>query len=251
MPTNNTENVYTHEYEDTGAPIPGTRIGYDNSETGLEATNMQAAIDELDGKIKASDEASEITYDNTESGLEAENVQDAVDELSEVKVDKASIEECYLLIDEASIDNVLADAVGGSTFANAFTDHKLREAIGTRLTQILTSDDLYIEITGMYIGGSDFVNFLNVRKQEKLRNRNDVNLFNEDLHFVGTLINSTNPATANVLFSRLIINGVTSQYQGTALTSTLNTTPALTNASLLEDTATREFSVLYKLYKKV
>ena len=81
MPTNNTENIYSTEFENDPNPIPSTKVGYDNSESGLEATTVQGAIDELDSKIKASDEASEITFDNIESGLEAENVQAGIDEI--------------------------------------------------------------------------------------------------------------------------------------------------------------------------
>ena len=82
MPTNNTENIYSTEFENDPNPIPSSKVGYDNTESGLEATTVQGAIDELDSKIKASDEASEITYDNTESELEATNVQSAIDELN-------------------------------------------------------------------------------------------------------------------------------------------------------------------------
>lgn len=85
MPTNDTENIYSTEFENDPTPIPSSKIGYDNTESGLEATTVQGAIDELDSKIKASDEASEITYDNTESGLEAENVQDAIDEILNIE----------------------------------------------------------------------------------------------------------------------------------------------------------------------
>lgn len=87
MPTNNTDNIYSTEYEDSGTPIPSTKIGYDNTVSGLEATTVQGAIDELDSKIKASDEASEITYDNTESGFEATNVQGAIDEAASIVTD--------------------------------------------------------------------------------------------------------------------------------------------------------------------
>lgn len=56
-------------------------ITYDNSASGLTATNVQAAIDELDTAIEGQDEASEISYDNSTSGLTATNVQDAIDEV--------------------------------------------------------------------------------------------------------------------------------------------------------------------------
>jgi hypothetical protein len=56
------------------------QVTYDNTTSGLTASNLQAAIDELDTRLEGQDEASEIQYDNTTSGLTATNVQDAIDE---------------------------------------------------------------------------------------------------------------------------------------------------------------------------
>ena len=53
---------------------------YDNTESGLDSTDVQGAIDELAAGAGGSTAAT-TTYDNTESGLEAENVQDAIDEV--------------------------------------------------------------------------------------------------------------------------------------------------------------------------
>lgn len=53
MPTNNTDNIYSTEYEDSGTPIPSTKIGYDNTVSGLQATNVQGAIDEVAGDVTA------------------------------------------------------------------------------------------------------------------------------------------------------------------------------------------------------
>ena len=53
---------------------------YDNTESGLQSTDVQGAIDELAAGAGGST-ATTTTYDNTESGLEAENVQDAIDEV--------------------------------------------------------------------------------------------------------------------------------------------------------------------------
>jgi len=53
-------------------------VSYDNSTSGLAATDVQAAIDEV---YAALDEADEIDYDNTTSGLAATDVQGAIDEL--------------------------------------------------------------------------------------------------------------------------------------------------------------------------
>lgn len=138
MPSNNTDNVYTHEYEDTGAPIPGTKIGYDNTGSGLEATNMQAAIDELDGKIKASDEADEITYDNTESELEATNVQAAIDEV--LSLEKLG----YKLVGEDSITS--QNVTSWSTFVSEKTD--LDEAA---IKASMADDEAYL-IQGILFG---------------------------------------------------------------------------------------------------
>lgn len=55
-------------------------VTYDNTESELESTDVQGAIDELASGAGGSTAAT-TTYDNTESGLEAENVQDAIDEV--------------------------------------------------------------------------------------------------------------------------------------------------------------------------
>lgn len=76
MPTNITENIYSSEYENDANPIPSNRIGYDNTSSGLSATNVQGAIDEL------ASEKQDTAYDNTTSGLTATTVVGAIDELA-------------------------------------------------------------------------------------------------------------------------------------------------------------------------
>ena len=51
MPSNNTENIYSSEYGGSGQPIDADRIAYDNTTSGLSATDAQGAIDELAGDI--------------------------------------------------------------------------------------------------------------------------------------------------------------------------------------------------------
>lgn len=58
-------------------------VNYDNTSSGLTATNVQTAIDEVYGDIPTGFPASAITYDNTGSGLTATNTQDAIDELAQ------------------------------------------------------------------------------------------------------------------------------------------------------------------------
>lgn len=56
-------------------------VSYDNTSSGLSATTVQGAIDELEGEI-ATPAADDVTYDNTTSGLSATDVQGAVDQLA-------------------------------------------------------------------------------------------------------------------------------------------------------------------------
>lgn len=65
-----------------GGSSDASGITYDNTGSGLTATNVQDAIDEVVGDIPTGFAASAISYDNTGSGLTATDVQDAIDELS-------------------------------------------------------------------------------------------------------------------------------------------------------------------------
>lgn len=56
-------------------------VSYDNTSSGLSATTVQGAIDELAGDI-TDPAADDVTYDNTTSGLSATDVQGAVDQLA-------------------------------------------------------------------------------------------------------------------------------------------------------------------------
>jgi hypothetical protein len=59
-------------------------ISYNNSQSGMTATDVQEAIDELKsdlGNIELT--ADNVEYDNTTSGLQATNVQGAVDEIND------------------------------------------------------------------------------------------------------------------------------------------------------------------------
>ncbi|MBR5215967.1 MAG: hypothetical protein IKV80_07065 [Bacteroidales bacterium] len=59
-------------------------VSFDNANTGLSATDVQAAIVEVKGLIPAgpgSVDADDVSYDNTSSGLTATDVQAAIDEV--------------------------------------------------------------------------------------------------------------------------------------------------------------------------
>lgn len=59
-------------------------VTYDNTSSGLAATDVQAAIDEVYAAIPSvvTPTASSVSYSNTASGLTANNVQAAIDELA-------------------------------------------------------------------------------------------------------------------------------------------------------------------------
>lgn len=58
-------------------------VDYDNTVSGLSATNVQSAIDEVVAALpSAGVDAEDVSYDNTTSGLSATNVQSAIDEVA-------------------------------------------------------------------------------------------------------------------------------------------------------------------------
>lgn len=63
-----------------GGASTAADVSYDNSDSGLTADDVQAAIDELAGDISAP-AAADVSYDNTDSGLTADDVQAAIDEM--------------------------------------------------------------------------------------------------------------------------------------------------------------------------
>ena len=63
-------------------------VDYDNTNSGLQADDVQEALDEIAANM-GEGTAADTTYDNTESGLAADNVQDAIDEI-DLTVDSLS-----------------------------------------------------------------------------------------------------------------------------------------------------------------
>lgn len=54
MPSNDTQNVYSTPFNEGEAqPIPASRISYDGTGTSIEATNVQAAITEVDTDLQS------------------------------------------------------------------------------------------------------------------------------------------------------------------------------------------------------
>lgn len=90
--------------------VDASDVDYDNAVSGLAATDVQAAIDELKADIPvvpASYPASDITYDNTVSGLAATDVQNAIDEIA----GNALVHDDSLIVASASLGNVTKSCI--------------------------------------------------------------------------------------------------------------------------------------------
>ena len=65
----------------TPVTMPADHVTYDPMSSGLVATNVQDAIDEITTRPAVLPTASDVSYSGTTSGLSATNVQDAIDEV--------------------------------------------------------------------------------------------------------------------------------------------------------------------------
>ena len=129
--------------------IDAEDVDYDNSGSGLTATDVQAAIDEVAGDIPTGFAATAITYDNTGSGLTATQVQDAIDEVVGKLPGGQSV-------------SVTADGV--KTFAqllnalSALIDYsKVSDKTVLVYHQTDVSRELYFKITKKYAAQLEFV----------------------------------------------------------------------------------------------
>ena len=123
----------------TSGDYTGAQIDYDNTLSGLVATNVQTAIDEIITMIFASGvasfkgrtgvvnpqsgdyDASMITYDNTDSGLLATNVQDAIDEIINPPFVSVTLTINGAMEDSITIKDALDQTIGTCIFASGQT----------------------------------------------------------------------------------------------------------------------------------
>ena len=78
MPINDTENIYSTPYtEGTGNPIPATKVSYDGTGTSIEATNVQAAITEIDTDLQSTkDDVNDIKGELRDMSLDGYTITD-------------------------------------------------------------------------------------------------------------------------------------------------------------------------------
>lgn len=145
MSSNETQNIYSSEYRNGSVtPTAASAVTFDGTASGLSATNVQAAIDEVVGdipEIPATYAASAITYDNTTSGLTATDAQAAIDEVATVTEE---VKGNYV---NSGYGTVVVNADGTKSFDTLLNELK------TEITSLLASieNDEFVIPKSLYI----------------------------------------------------------------------------------------------------
>jgi len=154
---NNTTLITDHINDPTDAH-DASAISYDNATSGLTATDVQAAIDELEDEIDnitapvdsvfgrtgavvavAGDyDADQIDYDNTTSGLTATDVQAAIDELED-EIDNIPAAPVTSVNGQVGVVVLDADDIDDSLTTNKFATQAQLDQITTNQTDIATN----------------------------------------------------------------------------------------------------------------
>lgn len=118
-------------------PVKSEDVTYDGTTSGLSATNVQSAIDEVAGDIGDLD-GSDIAYDNTASGLTADDVQEAIDEVAgDVTTIATAITGSYVLDSIGTIEHEPATETYGAAMKDIGNQFKA-------LVEADTTDSIYI-----------------------------------------------------------------------------------------------------------
>ena len=125
----NVDNVQQYSATNPPPAPDADDVPYDNTGSGLMATDVQAAIDELAQGGGGGTAASAVSYDNTGSGLTATNVQDAIDEVyGDIPIQPSDIG----AQDTITANGILkGDGAGGVSAAVAGTDYQAPLTAGT------------------------------------------------------------------------------------------------------------------------
>lgn len=115
--------------------LPATSVSYSNTSSGLTATNVQAAIDEVKTDIPSS--AADVSYSNTTSGLSANTVQAAIDEV------KAEV-------DAIPTSSILTGTIKGTTSANG----NLSTNLGSNIAILAAHANTSIMVTPYFDGNT-------------------------------------------------------------------------------------------------
>ena len=126
------DGIYMSNSEES-VNVTAVDVTYDNTTSGLDATTVQEAIDEVVDNL-GSGTADSITYDNTTSGLEAENVQDALDEIAENlgsgTADDITYDNTTSGLQSTNVQDAIDEVVNSITGG-----HTIEKSDGTDMTQ--------------------------------------------------------------------------------------------------------------------
>jgi len=129
-------------------PTPtAASTSYDNTTSGLSATNVQDAIDEVKADIPTSFNANNISYNNTVSGLQANNVQSALDEIAQL-ISTPGINYIFTTNGSAQTATLSKDGiiVGNlSLSANTYTDALISIRAANTLWRISTNVNVTVD----------------------------------------------------------------------------------------------------------
>lgn len=138
-------------------------ISYDNSTSGITATNVQDALDEIEGRLDTAEgdvsantasinnhitdisgahAASAISYDNTISSLTATDVKEALDELQSTKFDSADFSSEF---DSNLASKSTTDLSEGANLY--YTDERSQDSVGTILADTASINLTYDDVT--------------------------------------------------------------------------------------------------------
>ena len=116
----------------TNIQVDSDKIGYNNLTSGLTATNVKSAIDELKSDIDnvpTNPDADDVSYDNTTSGMTADDVQGAIDEL------------------KSDIDDITASDVSYSNTTSSLVATNVQSAIDEVVGNVYTKAQIDGKVT--------------------------------------------------------------------------------------------------------
>jgi hypothetical protein len=199
-------------------------ILYDNATSGLTATNVQDAIDEVDANVDAlgAPNADEVPYDGAASGLAATDVQAAIDEVDgNVDVISALIGQTSTIVyvDIGRADSYTEDGTIhrpyktiAAAVAAAPADSTIKVAAGTYTGNIVLPDN--VNLIGMGIGKTIFSGTVGTGSSG--------NSALKDLTINNALTISNATAINNIAVDNLTVSADVRAYNLVANTSTSN-----------------------------
>lgn len=174
MANNETQHIYSAEYEGGSSAVPATSVIYDNTTSGLDAVTAQAAIDEIEAQIDAlaaEDVAStgigdttdvqgaldyimsvkiDGAYNNAVSGLSATTIQGAIDEVAD---------------DVSNLEGYTVKTIETVTLPNCTTYPSIVEHIKSDIEAIIAAqpNNEKLAILGLSIDGFGFFSYYGSR----------------------------------------------------------------------------------------